>query len=96
MLNSSQIIMSPQDGYGCGKSIVWEYKASLIAKKNGEACPCINIDTLLIKMIPSIIDGKYKAKCKVICPDCDQDYVKTSEKLTEKFIKFYGMNKKHG
>ena len=84
------MILNPNDGFGCGRSIVWEIKAVKIAKKNGEACKCIDYLTILIKMIPDEVLGKHLCKCQVKCPDCNSEYNKTAKKLTQKFLEFYG------
>jgi len=84
------MIMNPNDGFGCGRSVVWEIKALKISQEVKESCPCIDYCTLIISMIPVVKDGVNLLKCKIRCPDCNNKFVKTSEILTEKFLKFYG------
>lgn len=84
------MILYSNDSFGCGRSVVWEIKAVQIATKNGEACPCINYYSIIVKMKPNQLEGHSRIKCIVKCPDCNADYSKTSEKLTLKLLKFYG------
>jgi len=82
--------MNPNDGFGCGRSIVWEYKSVEVAKKIGEACPCIDYKTIIIKMTPNSVKDQCSVKIQISCPNCPASYEETSKKMTEKFLKFYG------
>lgn len=83
-------MIRPDNNYGCGRSVVWELKAFKIAKKNGEACKCLDYTTLIIKMIPNESKEKNLCKCEIKCPHCNKQLAKTAEKLSKKFIEFYG------
>ncbi len=82
--------MNPNDGFGCGRSLHWENQAVKVAIKLGENCEHLDIKTILIKMLPQEKNSDYLVKCKVTCIMCDASYDKTTKKLTEKFLKFYG------
>ncbi len=90
MLNLNKLELNPQDGFGCGRSLHWEYEGVQMATKLGENCEHLDIHNILIKMIPEVIDSNYFCKCKVKCAKCDAKFKKTTEQLTEKFLKFYG------
>jgi len=90
--------MIPFDGQGYGRSMNWHYQAVRCANKTGENCEHFNqnvilfdIDNVRIVLAP-IEDGcDGKIKFKVTCSLCDKMFLLTSEKLTKKFIKFYGL-----
>ena len=89
--------MVPFDGQGYGKSMNWHYLALRIANKNGEKCDHLDksnifdIDNVRIMLTP-ISDGfDSKIKFNVTCNLCEKLFILTSQKLTNKFIKFYGM-----
>lgn len=84
------MILDPNESFGCGRSVVWEVKAIKVAKKAGEACPCISYLTLIIKMTPRKINNQESLKIKISCPHCNADYSKTNIIMTQKFLKFYG------
>lgn len=81
--------MIPHDGQGYGKSMSWHYLAVNAAKKSGESCEHANIDTIRINIQPQKTPEQL-VKLKVTCSMCDKKLNKTSEKVTKKFLKFYG------
>lgn len=94
----TQVRMNPQDGTGYGRSMNWHYVAVNKADKTNEKCDHMDktrekfdINHIRITMSP-IEEGKgNKIKFKVTCSQCDNQFPLTSEKLTKKFIKFYGL-----
>lgn len=89
MLNSSQAIPIP--GQCFGKSMNWHYVALRASSKNGEKCEHLDIDKIIILMSPINDHPIDNIKFKVTCSLCDTPFPKTSDKLTAKFIKFYGL-----
>ena len=81
--------MLPYDGQGYGKSMSWHYVAVNACKKKGEACEHINVDTIRIAIQPQETPDQL-IKLKVTCSMCNKDLDKTSEKVTKRFLKFYG------
>jgi hypothetical protein len=81
--------MTSYDGQGYGKSMSWHYIAVNAAKKNGESCEHVNHDTIRINIQPQETPDQL-VKLKVTCSMCNKDLEKTSEKVTRKFLKFYG------
>jgi hypothetical protein len=77
------------NSFGCGKSVRWEYEALQIAKKNGEDCGHIDIDSIIVKIKRSKINPKLNPYCKVKCPVCNNNFPQTSSKLTLEYLEFY-------
>lgn len=74
-----------------GKAMDWHYIALKIAGKCNEKCEHLAIETLKIVMA-SIKEGLGREiRFRVSCSKCDADYDRTSDRLSEKFIKFYGL-----
>lgn len=86
--------MIPYDGFGYGKSFCWHNKAVKIASKNGEKCQHLDITNVLITMTPISEGIGPQISFKVKCAICDSSYLKTSTKLSNKFLKFYGLDGK--
>ncbi len=83
-------VLTSYDGSGYGKSMNWHYLAIKIAKKNTEACNHLDIHKILIFLAPIENGSGDKMKFTVTCSSCNANFAKTSEKLTLKFLKFYG------
>lgn len=87
-----------QDGTGYGRSMNWHYQAVTIANENNEACEHMDktrekfdINQIRIMMTPIEEGLGKKIDFKVSCGLCYKKFPLTSQKLTKKFIKFYGL-----
>lgn len=95
--NSSSALLPYSHAYGeeeyrrTGKAMDWHYVALRLAGKYNEMCIHLAIDTIKIIMA-SITEGLGKEiKFRVSCSQCDAEYERTSTRLSEKFVKFYGL-----
>jgi len=79
------------EGCGYGKTMQWHAKAVEVADKLNEKCEHLDKDNVLIVMAPIEEGLSTRIKFKVKCGKCDAKYERTSEKLTLKFLKFYGL-----
>lgn len=88
MINTAPIAFKP-DIYASTMS--WHKVALKAARETGEKCEHMTLEKVVIMLSP-IEDGLgVKIKFKVSCSDCDKKFPITSEKMTVKFIKFYGL-----
>lgn len=85
------MILNPNDGYGCGRSVFWEYKALEFAEESNENCGHINIDNIIVKMKRPEKSRVSLNRVKIKCPKCANKFEETANKLTEYLIKFYGL-----
>jgi hypothetical protein len=85
------MILNPNDGFGCGRSVFWEYKALEFAKELHEDCGHINIDNLIVKMKRPDKNRVILHRFKIKCPVCDNKFEETIKKLTKYLLKFYGL-----
>lgn len=85
------MIMNPNDGFGCGRSVAWEYKAMYFAKELEEDCGHININNIIIKIKCPDKKRASLQRIKIKCPACDNKFEESAKKLTEYLLKFYGL-----
>lgn len=85
------MILNPNDGFGCGRSVFWEYKALIFIKENKEDCGHINIDNLIVKVKRPEKTRLALERIKIKCPVCDNKFEESAKKLTEYLLKFYGI-----
>lgn len=64
------------------------------AVKTGESCTHLNIENLLIVMSPVKELGE-RIQFDIRCSKCEAKFPETSKKITEKFLEFYGLDKKN-
>jgi len=79
-----------QDGWGYGKSNYWPYVAKKVAKDESEECEHIDNQDLLVKIRYMYDPNSYNVKIKVRCASCFETFPKTSQKVKQKFLEFYG------
>lgn len=94
----TQVRMEPIIGHGYGKTMNWHYYALRAANDTGEKCvhfdnkmSVFDIDNVRIVLTPISEGLGDKIKFNVSCSLCDKLFILTSQKLTDKFIKFYGL-----
>lgn len=94
----TQVRIEPKIGQNYAKSMNWHYYALRIADENKEKCEhfdknvnVFNIDNVRIALTPISEGLGDKIKFNVSCALCKKLFILTSQKLTEKFIKFYGL-----
>lgn len=85
------MIMNPNDGYGCGRSVFWEYKALNYARDLHEDCGHINIDNIIVKILNPEKGRIVLNRVKISCPECNNTFEETAKNLTEYLLKFYGL-----
>lgn len=85
------MILNPNDGFGCGRSVFWEYKALIFIEENKEDCGHINIDNLIVKVKRPEKTRLTLNRFKIKCPQCDNKFEESTKKLTEYLLKFYGL-----
>ena len=90
--------MEPMFKQGYAKGMNWHYYALRAANKTQEKCEhfdknvtIFDIDNVRIALTPISEGLGDKIKFNVTCALCDKLFILTSQKLTNKFIKFYGL-----
>lgn len=88
------MIMNPNDGFGCGRSVAWEYKALCVISELKEGCGHLNIDNIIINITRPQKNRLVLVKITISCPQCHNKFEESAKKITQEYIRFYGMDKK--
>lgn len=86
------MILNPNDGFGCGRSVAWEYKALIFIEECKEDCGHLNIDNIIVKVKRPDKNRATLQRMKIKCPFCDNKFEESAKKLTEYLLKFYGIS----
>lgn len=79
--------MIPYDGMGFGSSNYWSYRATDLVKESSEDCTHGEKKA----SVYSDTTKQFYFNFHVTCPNCETKFPESEEKLTQEYLKFYGM-----